>query len=46
MATNRYVHLAVITVGMTLSTLVLAEVSFNLASNHPQQIARPFITPR
>jgi hypothetical protein len=45
-ATNRYVRLAVITVGLTLSTLVLAEVSFNLAFNHPQQIERPFFTPR
>ena len=34
-ATNRYIHLAVITVGVTLAVLVLIEVSVDLAFTHP-----------
>ena len=45
-ATNRYVHLAVITVGMTLVSLTLVGVSLELALNQaPHQIVRPFIPP-
>ena len=43
---NRYVHLAVITVGMTLASLMLVGVSLDLALNQaPHQIARPFTPP-
>ena len=45
-ATNRYVHIAIITVGMTLASLTLVGVSLELVLNQaPHQIVRPFIPP-
>ena len=44
--TSRYVHLAVITVGMTLASLMLVGVSLDLVLNHaPHQIIRSFTPP-
>lgn len=46
LVTNRYVHLAVITVGMTLASLMLVGVSLDLALNQTShQIVRPFTPP-